>query len=373
MNRYRWPYFLITLLLLWAPVTAWATFTIQTQTAVEITLTGFDGLEDLALFEGEIAKGHLRGIDTPYRGLALLSFVGGQSYPVIIGDGPFVLKITDPGKPPSFTDSGENDFLYRSLSGVEAVSNGKYPFADVLLRAKNLLESTYTINTMTQLAAKKKELAGFVASNYRNLRHSDMVRRLMAQSFMMHEYVDYLVEEEPTTAIQARYGQEVLSGVGDWLKALSPHHPGHEVVNTCVSFYYERGMVSMASQIIDRFPAEAICPGEPAVTFHLPEDLTVTDARGKPQGTLADLKGEKTVALVADDCPVSMTVAVVKARALARQKSANPLIVAPLQRLSKKHLAMAKMIRDEKILFIDDEKWFRGKPANWPRLPFFFE
>lgn len=373
MNRYRLLCLLITLASFLAPSIVWAELTIQTKTAVEITLTGFDGLEDLVLFQGEIAKGHLREIDTPYRGLALLGFTGGQSYPVLISEAPFVLKITGPGKPPSFIGSGVNDFLYNSLSSVATVSNGKYPFADLLLRAKGLLESTYAINTMAQLAAKKKELAGFVASNYQSLRHSDMVRRLMSQSFMMHEYVDYLVEGEPATTIQARYRQEVLAGVGDWLKALSPHLPGHLVVNTCVSFYYERSMVSMASQIIDRFPAEAICPGETDVTFHLPENLTVTDARGKQQGTLADLKGEKTVALVSDDCPVSMVAAVVNARELARQKTANPLIVAPLQRLSRQHLAMAKMIRDEKILFIDDEKWFRGKPTTLTWLPAFIE
>ncbi len=373
MTGYRFLCLLITLVSCLAPVTVWAKITIQTQTAVEITLTGFDGLEDLALFQGKIAKDHPQKFDTPYRGLALLGFAGGQSYPLIIGEAPFVLKITDPGKPPSFIGSGENDFLYRSLSGVAAVSNGKYPFADLLLRAKGLLESTYTIKTMAQLAAKKKELAGFVTSNYQSLRHSDMVRRLMAQSFMMHEYVDYRVAGEPATTIQARYRQEVLAGVAGWLKALSPHIPGHLVVNSCVSFYYERSMVSIASQIMGRFPAEAICPGETDATLRLPEGLRVTDARGKQQGTLADLKGKKNIALVSDDCPVSMVAAVVKARELARQKTANPLIVAPLQRLSRKHLAMAKMIRDEKILFIDDEKWFRGKPATLTRLPAFIE
>jgi len=88
---------------------------------------------------------------------------------------------------------------------------------------------------------------------------------------------------------------------------------------------------------------------------------------------LADFKGKKTIALVAADCPVSMTMAVAKARELARHPTANPLIVAPLQPLSGKHLAMAKMIRDEKILFIDDEKWFREIPATLARLPLIFE
>ncbi len=109
------------------------------------------------------------------------------------------------------------------------------------------------------------------------------------------------------------------------------------------------------------------------MTFPLLQDLKVTDTHGKQQGTLADFKGDKTIALVADDCPVSMTVAVAKARELARHPTANPLIVAPLKQLSDKHLAMAKMIREEKILFINDEKWFREKPAIRPKLPVLFE
>jgi hypothetical protein len=46
-----------------------------------------------------------------------LVFAGGQRYPVIIGDESFALNIAGPGEPPSFAGSGENDFLYKKLSG----------------------------------------------------------------------------------------------------------------------------------------------------------------------------------------------------------------------------------------------------------------
>ncbi len=369
MNQYRLFCLLVPLVFLCVSVNAWATFTIHTRTAVDMTLTGFDGLKDFPIFQAKISDDNQQEITTPYRGLALLGFAGGQSYPVIIGEDPFVLQITDPGQPPPFIDSRENEFLYRSLTDSEAVANETFPFAKVLLQAKRLLESTYAINTPEQLTAKKEELTAFVSQNYQSLRHSDMVQRLMAQSFMMHEYVNYHREGEPATAIQQQYQQEVLDSVSGWLKALSPYIPASEIVNACVIFYYDRSMVTMAALIIDRFPAEAICPGEPGATSPLPHSLKVKDAHGKPHGTLADINGNKTIALVADDCPVSMTVAVAKARELARRKTANPLIVAPLQPLNSNHLAMAKMIRDEKILFIDDEKWFREQPATRPRLP----
>lgn len=364
---------LVSIVFLCTPATAWAQFTIRAQTAVDITLTGFDSLKDLTIFQGEIAKGDLRQIDTPYRGLALLVFAGGQSYPLVIGDKVFTLKITTPEEPPSFSGSGENDFFYRSLAGSQPAPNEEYPFVDLLLNARNLLESTYTINTMAQLSAKKKELNTFVARNYSDLAHSDMIRRLMAQSFMMHEYVGYQVEGEAASAIQQRYQEAVLDGVGGWLKTLSPYLPGSKIVNACVALYYDRSMVAMASLIIDRFPDEAICTGESGGSFRLADDLTITDAQGTWQKKLSDLKGEQTVALVSDDCPVSMVAAVVKARELANRKAAIPLVVAPLQELSDTHIAMARMIRDEKILFINDEKWQRRKPATWPKLPFLFE
>jgi len=293
MTNYLLRCLLIPLVLLWLPTTSWATLTIYTQTPINITLTGFDGLNNFPLFQGKITTENPQEIDTPYRGLALLGFAGGQSYPVIIGEAPFVLQITSPGTPPSFADSGENEFLYRSLAGHEAASDKAYPFANVLLAARSLLESTYPITTMAQLTAKKNELTGFVTQNFQHLRHSDMVRRLMAQSLMMHEYVSYHAEREPATAIQQQYQQEVTGAVSGWLKALSPYIPADEIINASVACYYDRSMVTMASLIIDHFPDEAICPGEPDMTYPLPQDLRVTNAHGKQQGDVGRIKRQK--------------------------------------------------------------------------------
>lgn len=369
---YRLFCLLIPLMFFWASVAA-ASFAIQTQTAVDLTLTGFDGFNDFPVFQGQVSAEIPQDINTPYRGLALLSFAGGQSYPLVIGEDPFVLQITAPGQPPSFSGSGENEFLYRFLTGNQAVATETYPFTEMLLQARSLLESTYTISTLEQLTAKKEELTEFVSQNYQNLRHSDMVQRLVAQSFMMHEYVNYRREGEPATAVQQSYQAEVLGNVSNWLNAFSPNIPESDIINFCVAFYYNRSMVTMAFLIIDRFPDVAICPGETDLSFPLQDDLRVTNANGKPHGTLAAIKSSKTIALVADDCPVSMTVAVATARKFGRQPAATSLIVAPLEPLSNNHLAMAKLIRDEKILFIDDEKWLKEQPATRPQLPLMIE
>jgi hypothetical protein len=88
--------------------TAWAKLVIHSQTAIEIELTGYSSLETNSIHKGALAANSKQEIDTPYRGLVLLTFSGGQSYPVIIGEQSFTLKISSPGKPPSFTGSAEN-------------------------------------------------------------------------------------------------------------------------------------------------------------------------------------------------------------------------------------------------------------------------
>jgi len=52
---------------------------------------------------------------------------------------------------------------------------------------------------------------------YENLKHSDMIRRLSAQYFMMHAYVAYHTEDAPAADIRVQYQKEILNGVGsEW-------------------------------------------------------------------------------------------------------------------------------------------------------------
>jgi len=77
---------MIPLFFLCVPPAALAKFTINAENIIDITLTGFSGLEEVVLFQGKIAKDSLCLIDISYRGLVLLDFTGGQSYPLVIGD-----------------------------------------------------------------------------------------------------------------------------------------------------------------------------------------------------------------------------------------------------------------------------------------------
>ncbi len=345
-----------------------AKLTIQSQTAVKIELSGFNILDENALFKGDLAAGSNYEIDPPYRGLALLVFGGGQSYPVIIGAESFTLKITGPHVLPSFVGSGENDFFYKLLAGGDPAPE-PYDFAFLMLQAKELLESSHSIKTVKELAAKKKEFYGFVGKHYQSLKHSDMIRRLIGQYFMMHEYIDYHVAGTPAAAIQLKYQQEVVSGVGSWLEILRPYLSEQEILNYCVSLYYKRSMVTLAALIVENFKDIAYCPGEAMDAFRFSGDIHLAEVDGYQELKLADFKGDKLIAFVSDDCPVSMVATVSKARNLAREKEALPVIVAPLQKLSDKHLAMRSMISSRNMFFIDDEKWRHDNLVNKIKLP----
>ena len=86
---------------------------------------------------------------------------------------------------------------------------------------------------------------------------------------------------------------------------------------------------------------------------------------------LGDFKGTKIIAFVSEGCPVSMVETVIKARQLKDKKENVPVIVAPLQKLSRNHLAMASMIRHNNMFFINDEKWRKENLSKKIQLPLF--
>ncbi len=62
-----------------------------------------------------------------------------------------------------------------------------------------------------------------------------------------------------------------------------------------------------------------------------------------------------------------------KARQLVDQRQGTVLIVAPLQELSEKHLAMSRMVSGGSMLFINDEKWRKENLARKIKLPLLIE
>jgi len=238
-------------------------------------------------------------------------------------------------------------------------------------RAEQLLESSYSIRTPEELNDRKKAFHGFVRDHYQDLKHSDMIRRLLGQYFIMHEYVKYHTKGAPVTDIRKKYREAVLAGVGSCFKILKPYIPEHEILNDCVSLYYNRSMVTLASLIIANFRDVAYCPGVEKEKFSFPDELAVVDANGKMERKLGEFRGDRVIAFVSNDCPVSMVETISKVRELADRKKDVPVIVAPLQKLSGSHLAMSRMLSSGNIFFINDEKWRKDNLPKNIKLPLF--
>jgi len=364
--------FLSIFLVLAGGEAAQASFVIHAQLSVPLEVKGYNGLTGTTLFKGNLVAGEQQKIDTPYQGLALLVFEKGQQYPVILGEQPFTLEITGLGTPPSFSGSPENEFFYNLLAGKEAGTE-QFTFPLLMLKAKELLEESSSIKTMADLAAMKERFHTFVSSHYLGLQHSDMLRRLLGQYFMMHEYVEYHVEGAPAGDIRVQYEKAVINGVKNWLRILKPYIPEHEVLNYCVSLYYNRSMVSRAHLIVSSFNEYANCPGSKLKNIRLPEDISVIDGEGNGRGKIKDFSSNGVAAFVSDDCPVSMVETVIKSRELAEQGKGAKLIVVPVQQLSEKHLAMRRMLANDNLFFVSDEKWRKENMPKDIRLPLFVD
>ena len=351
---------------------ALASFIIQSQVTVPLEVKGFSGLTGITLFKGSAIAGKEQKIDTPYQGLVLLVFENGQQYPVILGEQSFTLKITGPNQLPSFTGSPENVFFYNLLTGKEA-GTGRFTFPLLMLEAKQLLKESSSIHTVADLATMKKRYHTFVGSHFQDLQHSDMLRRLIGQYFMMHEYVDYHVDGAPAGDIRVQYEKAVISGVKNWIRTLKPYLPEHDVLNFCVSLYYNRGMVTLSHLIVSSFADFAYCPGNSLKNVHLPENISVIDGQGNSRGTIKDFSSNGVAAFVSDACPVSMVETVIKARELTEQGKGAKLIVVPVQPLSKKHLGMRRMVAGGNMLFVRDEKWRKENLPENIRLPLFVD
>lgn len=372
MQRFFLTLFSFMIFSLSAPCPSLAELTIHSQIALDIEIFSYADLTETSLFKGKLQIGSKQTIKTSYRGLALLVFAQGQSYPLLLDEETLTVQISSSTKPPSFPDSMENDCFYKALTDKIPVPS-QYPFAALMIQAKNLLDSSHAFRTVAELQARKKEYCQFVTEHFPRLKHSDMIRRLIAQSFMMHEYVDYHVDGAPATDIKKRYQQEVLKGVADWLEVLSPHISKQEILNYCVSLYYKRSMITLASLITDKFKGDSYCPGGTTKTLTFPDDLQLLDTGKNKRKTLATIKGKKLLAFVSEQCPISMAATIIKARRMADEKQPIPLLVVPLEKLSGSHLSMNRMIRNGKLLFVSDEKWRNENLAQKIKLPLFVE
>ncbi len=97
-----------------------------------------------------------------------------------------------------------------------------------------------------------------------------------------------------------------------------------------------------------------------------PDDLLIINANENRAQRLDTFKGDKIITFVSKDCPVSMVETVIKVHQLADQNKNVRVIVAPLQKLSEKHLV--KTIRLPLFVQIKEDFESPGKSAQFMKL-----
>lgn len=366
--------FIIAWLLLFLPIfvsqSAGTSLFINSQSKLNLELVGYNGLKDFSIVKTTASPEKRETVITFYRGLALLNYSNGSSYPLILNNEPFTFEIKNASQPPSFKSSVTNEYFYDLLAGkireTDAVLD---EFAYLMIQAKNLLESSSGIATASELQTKREEFYHFIRDHYNNLKNSDMIRRLVAQSFMMHEYVNYHIKDEPATNIKKKYQSKVLECAKGWLETLKPHIPEHETLNYIVLLYYDRSMVSMASFIANNFKEYAFCPGTEKKDFGLKKTLMLTGKKGQRQIELHEIQGDKILAFVSGECSVSMVQAISFARLKDGSRPKYQIIVVPVKKLSVKHFTMGKKLSTSNLYFVQDDKWIEKNVPDNLRLP----
>ncbi|MBN2543885.1 hypothetical protein JXI42_13590 [bacterium] len=381
-----------------------STLIFQSGRSLPLKLEGYDNFESFTIIDTSIDSGSSIKLTTDYDGFAIIKFFNSVQYPLIISQDTLSTYLHDPGEAPTVQNSPENEFMYGWLSTYvqsrsnlftleqelstidslepeydqkeaeiritqgqlekqeELLSASGFQYAKPLLQARLLNESTYGIKTLDELNEKREAFEHFVNNNYDILQHSDMLMELIKQYFMMHEYVSYLEEgsEDIKGSKKLQY-EYILSGVDDWVELLKGRIESREVVEFCAGLYYARSMVTQASRIFDHYRDEFLLndTGVKKYLFERNEqfpDLAYVDAEMESRVKLAQLKGEKIIAVISGSSLFSKVETIILARTLEENSNNVPIIFIPVEKLSNDHLLLDKMFAGD-LYFIHDEAW----------------
>jgi hypothetical protein len=332
-------------------------------------LTGFRGLYSFTIAEMSLQEGQQEVFDyNGYTGLALIVFESGQRYPLILNGDFIQAVIHDPDTAPALSGSAENDFLYSFLNDFqkssrellelesslteisdadpfrgaiegarenlttkkadleEQLNTSNYLCATLLLKARVLMESTYSIKTEEELNRKKQEILGFVKENYGWLFYSDMLAELCNQFFMMEEYVFFKSQS---------FEQAIISSSNDWLELVKGYLEPKEMLGFICAFYYNRGMVSYASAIMNS-QTELVFGGNLESLPEMPKNINTLDELNISSpymdfgAELSDLKGPKVLAIVDNSNIFSKIETIVLARLIEQQEINCAIVIVPM-------------------------------------------
>lgn len=350
---------------------AGAELSISSATQMKVELYGFSALKERLLYRGVISPGSQLDIPTDYEGLGLLKVTGGKEYSVILGKEPVTIIFTLPNSSPQFVNSPENGVFSAWQQTTVTEGTEKFPFTKLLIEAKTLLETSRQITTPGELTTQKNLIHDFISRNYLSLSKSDMIKQLVVQYFLMHEYISYHTVSSSTDTLQLNYREEILDGVKSWRRILGKHMAEDEIVSFCVSFFFKREMVTLAYLLMEDNRDVATCPGEAPFPLQFPDTLKLTFGEGI-ETELGKILTPKLVTIISTKCTFSMVESVMKARELVEKRKGVAMIIATVEPLNREHLAMSQLVNGGLLLFVNDEKWRVEQFKNKPFLPYFY-
>lgn len=379
---------------------------IMSEVAVQAELVGYEGFDSYPIAIIDIQAGEKQEISTDYIGLALLIFPAGQRYPVILDGKDHKINLEKESGVPHFSNSGENEFLYDFLENsmiyhtqlriLDATTNelgteddfagaldqeisrvnnsidslhallpdASVPMASVFIQARLLLESTYGISTIEELNDRKTLILDFIIDHYAYIGNSDMLQELGRQFMMMNEYVGRPKEQ---------LKQDINQDVSNWILALDGEVNPADVVEFFVATYYNRSMVTQASEIVHAF-YDIMLPS-PSNDFFLQigdtvPNFSVTNNDGILLEQLNTWDLLKILAIVSVDSKASLAENVVLMRMISAEKLFLPLIAISPQGFSTQLTSMSQLTTAY-LFYANDDAWIDTYLASAPPLPLF--
>jgi hypothetical protein len=377
---------------------------ISSEEDTQFELIGFGGFGSFVLAQIEMKSGQEEVLALDYHGLALLVYETGRRYPIVLDGQNCAISLERGSGVPIFTDSGGNKFLYHFLGSsmqyhtqlrmLEETSgelgetddfssdilmeskringsldslyatlpNDQFPLASTLLSARLLMESTYSISTIDDLNDRKAVILDFINKNYSSLQHSDMLQELGRQFMMMNEYVG-------RGKVQLK--KDIIQDVANWVEVLDGRIDAAEVVDFFVATYYNRSMVTQASEIVHAFDCVMLSLPEeimlPKIGDTIP-DFDIADNDGILTENLNSWDLPKILAFVSPEKKASLAETVILLRMISADKLFLPVIAIPVESLSDEIISMSNLTTAY-LFFARDSKWTDnhfGRPIAMP-------
>lgn len=378
---------------------------INSKENVDIELIGFNQFENFTIEKVKVDVDKPTILETEYKGFALLVYNGGQRYPLIIGKNDLKIKLTSPNIPPKFEDNKEMDFFYDYLSNyrqqqhetmllnetiknlgegdplvkeldaqkakveedqlalIKTLDKVKYPTVVTVLKAKLLMESTYSIQTIEELDDRKDKMIQYVLKNYKVLQHSDMLLEILKQYYMMNEYV---------YNSNVTFEETIVKDANRWMNSLKKRISEREVLASIIQVFYNRGMISYASEIIKNNLGLVNGKSAEEIEIDLSDisDYVLEWSKGNNKRKMKDINYIKLISVVSDE-DVFSKVETIKLQGYLNDKKSNiNLITLPENKLNEGILGMNNLVQGE-INYIANKGYAADKMGSNISVPFF--